>query len=56
MRFVLDMSSFCFIVAHLPAHQNKVGKRNVDALTIIRSTGFQAIEDEELCKVCYEKL
>ncbi|KAI3651147.1 hypothetical protein MP228_004628 [Amoeboaphelidium protococcarum] len=38
VRFVLDHSSFCFVNAHLPAHQNKVAKRNVDALTIVKSS------------------
>ncbi len=38
-RFGLFDSSLCFITSHLPAHQDKVGKRNVDAFTIIRSSG-----------------
>jgi hypothetical protein len=41
-RFLVDDSSFCFATCHLPAHQDKVGKRNVDAVTIIRSPGMTA--------------
>eukprot|EP00158_Paraphelidium_tribonemae_P007024 Partr_v1_DN28077_c0_g1_i1_m57693 putative Synaptojanin len=46
IRMCLDSSSFCFIVTHLPAHQNKVSKRNVDALTIIKSTGFSEFDPD----------
>ncbi len=38
-RFLFDHTSFCFINAHLAAHQDKVGKRNVDAITILRAPG-----------------
>lgn len=47
-RFCFKDSSFCFITTHLPAHQTKVGKRNVDAITILRADGLPpAVENKE---------
>lgn len=42
-RFLVDGSSFCFVNAHLPAHQDQVGKRNVDAITILKQAQLQAL-------------
>lgn len=44
-RMCFDNSSFCFVNAHLPAHQDKVGKRNVDAMTILRSSVLPVVAD-----------
>lgn len=52
-RFIFNDSSFCFIISHLPAHQTKVGKRNVDAITIIKSPGLPPVSDEEIVSYCF---
>lgn len=36
-QFLFDDTSFCFTNSHLPAHQDKVGKRNLDAVTILKT-------------------
>ena len=46
-RLCVRDSSFCFVTSHLPAHQTNVGKRNVDAITILRATGLPAVTDSD---------
>ncbi len=38
----MDDSSFCFVNAHLAAHQSHVSQRNNDIATIVKDTTFRA--------------
>lgn len=52
-RFILDNTSFCFITSHLPAHQEKVGKRNLDAFTILRTSGLPPVSDDAKTRLAF---
>lgn len=42
-RLLLDDTSFCFINAHLAAHQNQVSARNSDAVSIRDGASFSSV-------------
>lgn len=46
-RLIIQDSSFCFINAHLAAHQNQVSARNHDAATILKDATFPLIARNE---------
>jgi hypothetical protein len=41
-RFLVDDTSFCFVNAHLAAHQSHISARNNDVATIVKDTTFRA--------------